>query len=77
MISVKSVPELVDALGGLEGAATAFSTTNKVVWNWKFSGKLPAWARLEAGRVAQANGIILAAKLTEPTRRKRKAAKAA
>lgn len=71
MISVRNVPEFIEALGGLQGAANAFGVASPtVVWNWKRGG-LPAWARLEAGRVAQANGIVLAAKITEPKRRKK------
>ena len=80
MTSIRTVQELVEALGGLGGAASAFQVSNSVVWNWKAANELPAWARLEAGRVAQANGLVLSAKLTEPTRperRKRRKAKAA
>ena len=77
MMHIKTVPELVEALGGLEGASHAFSVSKSVVWNWKALGRLPAWARLEAGRVAQANGLTLAAKITEPVRRKKSAPRAA
>lgn len=56
---IKTVAQLIDALGGSDAAAVALKTGKKALSNWKVANDLPLWARIEAARIAFANGLIL------------------
>lgn len=66
---IRTVSQLIDALGGSDKAAIALKTGKKALSNWKVSNDLPLWVRLEAERIASTNGLIIDPALVGPKRR--------
>lgn len=66
---IKTVSQLIDALGGSDAAATALRAGKKALSNWKVANDLPLWVRIEAVRIAGASGLILDPVLVGPKRR--------
>ena len=63
---IRTVAQLIDALGGSDAAAGAFKTGKSALSNWRVANDLPVWARIEAVRIAAASGLILAPELVGP-----------
>lgn len=66
---IRTVSQLIDALGGTDAAAQALKTGKKALSNWKVANELPLWARIEAVRIAASSGLILDPVLVGPKRR--------
>lgn len=66
---IRTVAQLIDALGGTDSAAQALKTGKKALSNWKVANELPLWARIEAMRIAASSGLIIDPALVGPKRR--------
>ena len=63
---IRTVTQLIDALGGTDAAAQALQTSKKALSNWKVGNDLPLWVRMQAARIAHTNGLVLDPALVGP-----------
>lgn len=63
---IRTVAQLIDALGGTDAAARALTAGKKALSNWKVSNDLPLWVRIEAARIAHTNGLVIDPALVGP-----------
>jgi len=63
---IRTVAQLIDALGGTDAAAEALKVGKKALSNWKVANDLPLWVRLDAARIAHTNGLVIDPALVGP-----------